>query len=197
MVFRPCSPNTLCGISSRFQLLFPIRRQVAHALLTRPPLIGEPKLPSPFDLNVLCTPPAFILSQDQTLEKSLSKKNSSESFHSLFTLVFELYNLCTHFFFELTRFFTNFFLSFVSLHRCSIFKDRSFAASQSLAHSLYIISHYPAFVKTFLQSFSGFFADSFVRSLASLCSLVRPSRMRPCYSITSPPFCQVLFQNFS
>ena len=24
--------------------------------------------PSPFDLNVLCTPPAFILSQDQTLE---------------------------------------------------------------------------------------------------------------------------------
>ena len=26
------------------------------------------EVPSPFDLNVLCTPPAFILSQDQTLE---------------------------------------------------------------------------------------------------------------------------------
>ena len=28
----------LCGISSRFQLLSPSERQVAHALLTRPPL---------------------------------------------------------------------------------------------------------------------------------------------------------------
>ena len=68
---------------------------------------------------------------------------------------------CVLIFFELTRFFTNFFLSFVSLHRCSIFKDRSFAASQSLAHSLYIISHSPAFVKTFLQSFSSFFRRLF------------------------------------
>ena len=29
---------TLCGISSRFQLLSPTERQVAHVLLTRPPL---------------------------------------------------------------------------------------------------------------------------------------------------------------
>ena len=34
----PCDINTLCGISSRFQLLSPSERQVAHALLTRPPL---------------------------------------------------------------------------------------------------------------------------------------------------------------
>ena len=34
----PCDTNTLCGISSRFQLLSPSERQVAHALLTRPPL---------------------------------------------------------------------------------------------------------------------------------------------------------------
>ena len=40
-------------------------RQVTHALLTRPPLT-IPKN-SPFDLHVLSTPPAFILSQDQTL----------------------------------------------------------------------------------------------------------------------------------
>ena len=38
-------------------------RQVTHALLTRPPL--APK--GSFDLHVLSTPPAFILSQDQTL----------------------------------------------------------------------------------------------------------------------------------
>ncbi len=35
----------------------------SHALLTRPPL--SPK--RPFDLHVLSIPPAFILSQDQTL----------------------------------------------------------------------------------------------------------------------------------
>lgn len=38
--------------------------QVTHALLTRPPL-GQK---SPLDLHVLGTPPAFILSQDQTLK---------------------------------------------------------------------------------------------------------------------------------
>ena len=30
---------TLCGITIRFQMLFPSERQVTHALLTRPPLI--------------------------------------------------------------------------------------------------------------------------------------------------------------
>ena len=43
--------------------------QVTHALLTRPPLDRESLgfIPLPFDLHVLGTPPAFILSQDQTL----------------------------------------------------------------------------------------------------------------------------------
>ena len=52
-------------------------RQVTHALLTRPPLSHfdlsfEQALQSvqsaSFDLHVLSTPPAFILSQDQTLK---------------------------------------------------------------------------------------------------------------------------------
>ena len=33
-----CPLGTLCGISSRFQLLSPTERQVLHALLTSPPL---------------------------------------------------------------------------------------------------------------------------------------------------------------
>ena len=59
----------LCGISSRFQLLSPTERQVSHALLTRSPLSELPKKLTPFDLHVLGTPPAFVLSQDQTLKK--------------------------------------------------------------------------------------------------------------------------------
>ena len=59
----------LCGISNCFQLVSPCIRQVIHALLTRPPLIQKSLgfIPNPFDLHVLGTPPAFILSQDQTL----------------------------------------------------------------------------------------------------------------------------------
>ena len=33
-----CPPVVLCGISTCFQVLSPCLRQVAHALLTRPPL---------------------------------------------------------------------------------------------------------------------------------------------------------------
>ena len=63
----------LCGITIRFQMLFLSERQVTHALLTRPPLNLINFLPKnsvkevPFDLHVLGTPPAFVLSQDQTL----------------------------------------------------------------------------------------------------------------------------------
>ena len=39
-------------------------RQVTHVLLTRPPLGINTSL----DLHVLGTPPAFVLSQDQTLK---------------------------------------------------------------------------------------------------------------------------------
>ena len=56
-----------CGISTSFPVLFPTERKVAHALLTRPPLEVSPKANSPLDLHVLSTPPAFVLSQDQTL----------------------------------------------------------------------------------------------------------------------------------
>ena len=38
LTYRRCLQYVLCGISSRFQLLSPSHRQVAHALLTRPPL---------------------------------------------------------------------------------------------------------------------------------------------------------------
>ena len=58
-------------------------RQVTHALLTRPPLSHSSvrKLQSAsFDLHVLSTPPAFILSQDQTLVKSLILNQNNVSY---------------------------------------------------------------------------------------------------------------------
>ena len=67
LITVPCETVVLCGISSRFQLLSPTRRQIAHVLLTRSPLSFGPKSSAPFDLHVLGAPPAFVLSQDQTL----------------------------------------------------------------------------------------------------------------------------------
>ena len=72
LAFRGCPQNASCGISGRFQPLSPSERQVAHALLTRSPLTRRASSPRPFDLHVLGTPPAFVLSQDQTLYKMVS-----------------------------------------------------------------------------------------------------------------------------
>ncbi|CZR03070.1 Hypothetical protein Tpal_2811, partial [Trichococcus palustris] len=61
----------LCGISTRFRMLSPSYGQVTHVLLTRSPLFSRSEASfqkkEPFDLHVLGTPPAFVLSQDQTL----------------------------------------------------------------------------------------------------------------------------------
>ena len=59
----------LSGFSTRFQALSRAHGQVTYVLLTRSPLTsGKASFPfGPFDLHVLGTPPAFILSQDQTL----------------------------------------------------------------------------------------------------------------------------------
>ena len=49
---------------SQFPEAIPQRRARSHALLTRPPLTPKGAL----DLHVLGLPPAFVLSQDQTLK---------------------------------------------------------------------------------------------------------------------------------
>ena len=69
--FRKMSSLTTCGINSPFGELSPTFRQIAHVLRTRSPLnyfcIATKVIP--FDLHVLSTPPAFVLSQNQTLRK--------------------------------------------------------------------------------------------------------------------------------
>ena len=67
-------------------------RQVTHALLTRPPLSHSSirrNRSASFDLHVLSTPPAFILSQDQTLVKSVCSwsKSLASNFVTLLTVL--------------------------------------------------------------------------------------------------------------
>ena len=71
--------DTSFGISTSFEVLSPSEGQVAYALLTRLPLtfpIASYRV-RPFDLHVLSTPPAFVLSQDQTLQDILELFASS------------------------------------------------------------------------------------------------------------------------
>jgi hypothetical protein len=67
-------PMTTFGISPAFAGLSQTSGQVTNALLTRSPLgnLSYCYKSSSFDLHVLGTPPAFILSQDQTLRKKFT-----------------------------------------------------------------------------------------------------------------------------
>jgi hypothetical protein len=59
--------------------LSPALRQVAHVLRTRSPVA----LASPRDLHVLSTPPAFVLSQDQTLQEFDIARSSNRCHHAV------------------------------------------------------------------------------------------------------------------
>ena len=64
----------VCGIRPSFPGLSHSAGQITHVLLTRSPLEYPPPRwqAFPFDLHVLSTPPAFILSQNRTLHKKTS-----------------------------------------------------------------------------------------------------------------------------
>ena len=76
----PCSRHRISRISHTFMRLSRRRGQVTHVLLTRSPLIQNQQkpVPSPFDLHVLSTPPAFVLSQDQTLQTKPTKTSPNQ-----------------------------------------------------------------------------------------------------------------------
>ena len=63
--------KNVCGITRPLGRLSPRHRQIAHVLRTRSP-VG---IATPRDLHVLSTPPAFVLSQDQTLQEKNSKNS--------------------------------------------------------------------------------------------------------------------------
>ena len=133
----------------------PTLGQVTHVLLTRSPLslqIVTPKgsdKQTPFDLHVLGAPPAFVLSQDQTLHKMVFKPDYSElnrcnfsdtiRLHPRITCILELFNVIFHH--DKVPF---------KLRYCSIFKVLCRSPSRD---SLFIISHQVLVVKHFFEIF--------------------------------------------
>ena len=71
----------LSGIRPSFPSLSRSTGQITHVLLTRSPLEHPHQKVGafPFDLHVLSTPPAFVLSQDQTLQKNKQKTKQAKN----------------------------------------------------------------------------------------------------------------------
>ena len=154
------------GITIRFQKLSLSQRQVAHVLLTRPPLRIKTNPYSPFDLHVLSVPPAFVLSQDQTLYKSCISISLS------CIEIYPVHNACViTAFFSLVLTFSllpNLLgqkgISRVVTFSCIVWFSRCCVRSL-LWDSFNIISHLFEFVKYFFQVFS----NSFYVTAAPFC----------------------------
>src|SRR5256885_1565541 len=71
--------KVISGIRPSFPSLSRSQGQVTHVLLTRSPLEHPPKGAFPHDLHVLSTPPAFVLSQDQTLHQGTHNHPTNKS----------------------------------------------------------------------------------------------------------------------
>ena len=113
---------------------------------------------TPFDLHVLSTPPAFILSQDQTLNKMVSKepKFFKSSYRSLIHSFKEI-NSRAFLQASLVRRTSCPFWCFVFLSRCLIYKVHALA-SHSGWRAIYFSTLCFACQELFFKFFSGLFS---------------------------------------
>ena len=121
---------------------------------------------SPFDLHVLGTPPAFVLSQDQTLKKIVLTLASLQVPISLSLIAHSI--LTYHFslnFFRSPDYFRIYLRSKKSqgffLTCCLIFKVRFALGRTPSRECLHIVPLHTSFVKHFYQVFLNFFKSFF------------------------------------
>ena len=171
-------------------------RQVTHALLTRPPLSHSSvrKLQSAsFDLHVLGTPPAFILSQDQTLMlKFIPVQNLAWLVLNRSTVVFRFCSECSHSW-PITK--GHFYKNFQGFTYCSVFKVRCRFLRQP---DYYITAFFACqqLFSSFLKFFNFFFswnAEGGIWTLAPLLTTYSLSRGAPSASLGTSPNCLFLF----
>ena len=97
LAFKPCNSNASCGISVRFQTLSPSHRQIAHALLTRPPLIRSR---SSLTVRLECVKHAASVHPEpgsNSLKNGILNSSSDESkifFRAIYLSFFYFSTLC-------------------------------------------------------------------------------------------------------
>ena len=166
--------HTLCGISVRFQTLFPSRRQIAHALLTRPPLSlynASRRINHINSVRLECVKHAASVHPEP------GSNSLNLVYYRLPALIPYLKLLilsCSSLLFEYQSFLTRFF---VSLLRCSIFKDRFRSA---LSRRLIIITQMEQLVNPLFKIFSSFF--NFFKLYLFSCFYPHFCLVFPCFS---------------
>ena len=134
--------------------------QVTHALLARPPLSFNEFIPKEsfikfsFDLHVLGTPPAFVLSQDQTLEYNLFLCSSE---HLMLISFADFSSAFPNFLFVKNS--SNCFTlsgSYKNSH-CSFFNVQNIFSCRPSRNNSFIIAHFVELVNTFFKTFSKIF----------------------------------------
>ena len=135
---------------------------------------------TPFDLHVLSTPPAFILSQDQTLNKMVSKE--PKFFKSLYrSLIHSFKEIKSRAFFKLAlvRRTSRPFWCFVFLSRCLIYKVHALV-SHSGWRAIYFSTLCFACQELF-QVFSGLFSPEPLFSVLFQARTYLPARTHLVY----------------
>ena len=155
LVIRGCPQITLCGISSRFQLLSPTERQVLHALLTRSPL-SQSRRADPVRLACVRHAASVRPEPGSNSQKIVSKQPFSCLNHFLNNLLlaillknFRWLNFDFNIDLKQSLKLSKVFLS--SSSRYSIYKV--LCCSQSTCGTLRIVTQLFHFVKNFFQVF--------------------------------------------
>ena len=191
LITETCDSVMLCGISSRFQLLSPAQGQVAHALLTRPPLSNPRRNCS---VRLECVMHAASVhpepgSNSQTICISSAVAVRSFFVWAIYSSFFYFLELCSLLLVFWQICISHLLFCFVLLS--FVVQLSSFNSAPPFAERLSIISQPLYFVNTFLKFFSKFFSTSFCRNIS-------PSLSRQLYySTTSSLFCQGFFLIFS
>ena len=178
-----------CGISTSFPVLSPTIRQVAHALLTRPPLIRPRR---DFTVRLECVMHAASVHPEPGSNslKIVYQAVLPALIQSLRVIL--LLDYLKELFLKFKRIFGVFFVHFVVVQ---FSMSDSLSVELPLRDSLFILPHLLPFVKGFSKLFSKFFCGdrgSLSRSLGLTPALSGQLR----YSITFIPSCQPLFAIF-
>ena len=136
-VVSNCYPPVQGRLPTRYS---PVRHSVTMVFLPKDSVQG-----ASFDLHVLSTPPAFILSQDQTLVKSVCSVRMTLAIHPLLLFWKSLASITRINNVRSENIFLNFQGWLLFNYQCS--------CSLSLCDSLFIISHLQSLVNNFFIFF--------------------------------------------
>ena len=149
---RPCDLSALCGISNCFRLLFHTQRQIAYALLTRPPLTVFLQF-----VRLECVRHAASVHPEpgsNSLVIIINRLPSGSCFYQSAFLALLLFRVFQSFFSGFLALSPSYFYQVFRCLKfcCSIFKDRApapFGSGLPFGASPIILLFHASFVKRF------------------------------------------------